>query len=122
MDDDKLEELERDLMKREIDSGDETICLGVIFVVMLLIAGYGLLTYPEHVAEPVNITAHVIDKQIVYDNGLYVDKNHYFIYTEDYCFDVNLHTYNLLNKGDTVNLTDYCGVTLDIGNYSFMAE
>lgn len=119
-DEDLIKELERELWKREIDSGEETICIGVVFIVMLLIIGYGMLTPPEQV--PVNITGHVLDKQIVYDDHSFMHENHYFIYTEDYCFDVNLHTYNLLNKGDTVNLTKYYGVTLDIGDYSFSAE
>lgn len=119
-DEDKIKELERELWERELNNGDETICIGVVFIVMLLILGYGLLAPPEHV--PVNITGHVLDKQIVYDDHSFVHENHYFIYTEDYCFDVDLHTYNLLNKGDVVNLTDYYGVRLDIGNYSFIAE
>ena len=120
MGEDKLKEWDRELQQRAINNGEETICIGVIFIVMLLIAGYGVLTYHESV--PVNMTGHVLDKKIVWDDHSVVHENRYFIFTEDYCFDVDLHTYNLLDKGDVVNLTDYHGVTLDIGNHRFMAE
>ena len=39
MDEDKLKELDRELQQRDINSGEGPICIGVIFIVMLLIAG-----------------------------------------------------------------------------------
>ena len=121
MDDDKLYDIEKELMKRDIDNGEYVICMGVIFVIMILIMGYGLLSYKETV--PVNMTGHVVDKQIVWVDGFMDHTNHYFVFTEDYCFDVDLHTYNQLDKSDRVNLTEYYGsVTLNIGNHSFRSD
>lgn len=61
----------------------------------------------------VNVTEKVMDKEIVHVHKFLGSNDpDYYIYTESYCFNLDLHDYNSLNIGDNVNLSVRNGTSL----------
>lgn len=70
---------------------------------------------------PMNTTEHIIDMKITYINDFAEHRNHYFVFTENYCYDIPLSEYSKLHKGDVVNITIYNEYSsgLILGNHSY---
>lgn len=74
----------------------------VLFIIMSVVS-------PE---PQVNVTEKVMDKEIVHLHKFMDSDPDYYIYTESYCFNLDLHDYNSLNIGDNVNLSVRNGTSL----------
>lgn len=105
--------------------GDFFKAMFILLILFIGVAGVAMSIEDIFSDEPSswNISENVTGKQISYDSKL--QRNHYFIFTDNYCFDVGLSAYNHLNKGDNLNLTKYRHgnvVTLKYGDYRYDNE
>lgn len=108
--------------------GDEKLMAVQIIIVILFFVGlpiFGYNIFEVHV-ESKEITEHIVDKQIVYDSGFMEHQNKYYIYTENYCFNVQLSEYNQLKNGSSVNITVYGEIFnsghLNVGDKVYVSE
>lgn len=93
---DKMESYEKSNLKHIIAS------IGAALILIILMASfYGDID----IGEPVLVHEKIVDKRITYINDFLDHTNHYFIFTDNYCFDVPLNVYNQLDKGDLVNVS-----------------
>jgi len=90
----------------------------LMFFFMVLYLIWGVVA-PE---PQLNVSEKIVDKEIVHLHKFMDTDPDYYIYTENYCFNLNLHDYNSLNVGDSVNLTvmngtNFATLVLDTGEY-----
>lgn len=121
--DDIDKEIEEQLENLNERMRANTLVIGLLLLVTIV--SCVLFGGPATVEEPWNITEHVIDKRITYVDDFMDHENHYFIFTENYCFDVSLTEYNQLVKGDNVTITLYHSDGyghLRLGDHMYMSE
>lgn len=116
IDDEKLETLDRAPTTLDCILG----VVGVILMTFLVLSNMGLIPADWFSVEYTNVTEVIVDKQITFIDQMFQHENHYFIFTEDYCFDIDLSDYNKLNVGDKVNLnvSEYGSAELRMDNYT----
>lgn len=92
-----------------VDAGFVKSMCGLLVFFMVLVIIMSVVS-PE---PQVNVTEKVMDKEIVHVHK-FLEGNDpdYYIYTESYCFNLDLHDYNSLNIGDDVNLSVRNGTSL----------
>ena len=96
-----MDDIDKEIEERLEDLNERmrvnALVIGLLLLVTIVLCV--LFSGPATVEEPWNITEHVIDKRITYVDDFMDHENHYFIFTENYCFDVSLTEYNQLVKG-----------------------
>ena len=90
----------------------------LLFIFIMLLAIVNVVSPPDHI----NMTEKVVNKETVHLHKFMDNDPDYYIYTESYCFNLNLHDYNSLSVGDNVNIsveegTNFATLILDTGEY-----
>ena len=99
---------------------------GIFILLFLMCVFYGVMVVAEDVMytgpSSWDVMENVTFKEISYDSRYH--ENRYFIFTDEYCFDVDLNVYNKINVGDKVNLTvdKYNNVVLKYGEHRYGKE
>ena len=97
-------DLKKEIGERMVHYQMNLIASVIIFSILLV--GVFFLGVFEYNFEDnyYNCSERVMEKEIVWENGLISNKFHYYIFTNTYCFDVDLNDYNQLDVNDTVVL------------------
>lgn len=99
--------------------------LGLLKGMAILLVFFTVLGVVVSIVAPpaqINMTETITDKEIVHVHKFLDNDPECYIYTESYCFNLDLHDYNSLDVGDTVNLsvrngTKLATLILDTGEY-----
>ena len=86
-------------------NGESVTCKGLVILFLMftiLTIVIGSLEEPN----PVNVTETVVNKDIAHIDKSFNDEQDYFIYTENYCFSVDLTDYNSVNVNDKVTIEE----------------
>lgn len=83
--------------------------MGILLIIFIILAVIVGTVAPE---DQVNITETVVNKETVHLHKFMENSPDYYIYTDSYCFNVNLHDYNSLSVGDNVTVSVKEGTTL----------
>lgn len=76
------------------------LCIGGVIMTILMIGQFmGVFVEPT----PFNSTEMIFEKKIQYE-GYPINDFRYYIFTNNYCFSVDLPTYNKLNVNDNVTI------------------
>lgn len=75
-----------------------------MFILLLIFMGLACVFTIVYPSEVVMVNGTVVGKEIVHQHKFLDNDPDYYVYTEDYCFNVDLHDYNNLNVGDIVSI------------------
>lgn len=122
-----MDDIDKEIEERLEDLNERMRVNALVIGLLLLVAIVSCVLFggPTIAEEPWNVTEHIVDKRIMYVDDFMDHENHYFIFTENYCFDVSLTEYNQLVKGDNVTITLYPGDGyghLRLGDHMYMSE
>lgn len=104
-DNDLDNELDKLIIENKIKAYFSVINI-ILFILMILI----LVCCPPTIDnEYQNVSSIITEKKIVYVHKYMDDGLHYYLFTEENVFDVDLKTYNSFNIGDSVIITKHEG-------------
>lgn len=79
-----------------------SLVCGVIFCLNFL-CFYGFIEVPDN---SYNVTEHIVSKDKWYTYRFMDTGFKCYVFTEDYCFEVDIDVFNRLNVNDTIVVTD----------------
>ena len=78
-----------------------SLVCGVLFCLNFLCVN-GFIEFPDN---SYNVTEHIVSKDKAYTYRVMNNGFEYFVFTEDYCFGVDIDVFNRLNVNDTIVVT-----------------